>query len=119
MYDPVAIPHSKETVTLSAVPFEVRSPLRVAEVVSILAASFVVTVGVSFVAKAPFRAGVDVTEEPDAAIPASVPGPDIQPPERSSNARTAREIARPSARFRSVVELSDFFSQELGFLIIV
>jgi hypothetical protein len=39
------VPHSKDTVTLLAVPREVRLPLSRAEVVAKLLASFVVTAG--------------------------------------------------------------------------
>ncbi len=45
VYDPLAVPHSNDTVTLPAVPSDVRSPLRVAEVVATLVASLVVTDG--------------------------------------------------------------------------
>ena len=42
---PSAVPHAKDTVTLAAVPLEVRVPFRVAEVVVGLLAAFVVTNG--------------------------------------------------------------------------
>ncbi len=49
MYDPLAVPHSKDTVTLLTVASDVRSPFRVAEVVATLVASLVVTNGVGAV----------------------------------------------------------------------
>jgi len=39
------VPHSKETVTLVAVPIVVRLPFKVAELVVTLPAAFVITVG--------------------------------------------------------------------------
>ena len=44
-YDPELVPHSKDTVTLPAVPREVRLPFRRAELVVTLLAALVVTVG--------------------------------------------------------------------------
>src|SRR5512136_658480 len=45
VYDPELVPHSNDTMTVLAVPREVRLPLRVAEVAVTLVASLVVTAG--------------------------------------------------------------------------